>query len=43
MEKKHIDSALIFLTLALVIFGLVMMSSVSVYWSNSLTEKLVNK
>ena len=41
MEKKHIDATLVFLTLALVIFGLIMMSSVSVYWSNSLTEKLV--
>lgn len=41
MEKKHIDASLVFLTLALVIFGLIMMSSVSVYWSNSLTEKLV--
>ncbi len=43
MEKKHIDATLVFLTLALVIFWLVMMSSVSVYWSNSLTEKLVNR
>lgn len=43
MEKKHIDAPLVFLTLALVIFGLIMMSSVSVYWSRSLTEKLVNR
>lgn len=43
MEKKHIDATLIFLTLALVIFGLIMMSSVSVYWSNSLTTKLTER
>lgn len=42
MEKKHIDAPLVFLTLALVIFGLIIMSSVSVYWSRSLTERLVN-
>lgn len=43
MEKKHIDAPLVFLTLALVIFGLIMMSSVSVYWSNSLTTRLVER
>jgi cell division protein FtsW len=43
MEKKHIDAPLVFLTLALVIFGLIMMSSVSVYWSNSLTARLVER
>jgi len=43
MEKKHIDATLVFLTLALVIFGLIVMSSVSVYWSRSLTERLVNR
>lgn len=41
MEKKHIDATLVFLILALVIFGLVMMSSVSVYSSNTVTEKMV--
>jgi cell division protein FtsW len=43
MEKKHIDATLVFLTLSLVIFGLIMMSSVSVYWSNNLTTKLVER
>jgi cell division protein FtsW len=41
MEKKHIDATLVFLILALVIFGLIMMSSVSVYSSNTVTERMV--
>jgi len=41
MEKKHIDATLVFLILALVIFGLIMMSSVSVYSSNTVTTKMV--
>ncbi len=41
MEKKHIDATLVFLILALVIFWLIMMSSVSVYSSNTVTERMV--
>jgi len=41
MEKKHIDAPLVFMILALVIFWLIMMSSVSVYSSNSVTERMV--
>ena len=41
MEKKHIDTTLVFLILWLVIFGMVMISSVSVYSSFKVTSGMV--
>jgi cell division protein FtsW len=41
MQKKNIDTTLVFLILALVIFGMVMISSVSVYSSFKVTSTMV--
>jgi cell division protein FtsW (lipid II flippase) len=41
MQKKSIDTTLMFLILALVIFGMVMISSVSVYSSFKVTSRMV--
>ncbi|NRH20490.1 cell division protein FtsW [Candidatus Gracilibacteria bacterium] len=41
MQKKSIDTTLMFLILALVIFGMVMISSVSVYSSFKITSRMV--
>ncbi len=41
MQKKSIDTTLVFLILALVIFGMVMISSVSVYSSFKVTSRMV--
>ncbi len=41
MQKKTIDTTLMFLILALVIFGMVMISSVSVYSSFKVTSRMV--
>jgi cell division protein FtsW len=41
MQKKNIDTTLVFLILALVIFGMVMISSVSVYSSFKVTSAMV--
>ena len=41
MQKKSIDTTLVFLILALVIFGMIMISSVSVYSSFKLTSRMV--
>ena len=41
MQKKSIDTTLMFLTLALTIFGMVMISSVSVYSSFKVTARMV--
>jgi cell division protein FtsW len=41
MQKKSIDTPLVFLVLGLAIFGLVMISSVSVYGSFKLTSGMV--
>lgn len=41
MQKKSIDTTLVFLVLALVIFGMVMISSVSVYSSFKITSRMV--
>lgn len=43
MQKKHIDTTLVFLVLWLVIFGMVMISSVSVYSSFKVTSGMVAK
>lgn len=40
MQKKSIDTTLLFLVMGLVIFGMIMISSVSVYPSFKLTSKL---
>ena len=41
MQKKSIDTTLVFLILALVIFGMIMISSVSVYSSFKVTARMV--
>jgi len=41
MQKKSIDTTLVFMVLGLVIFGMVMISSVSVYSSFKVTSKMV--
>lgn len=41
MQKKSIDTTLVFLILGLVIFGMVMISSVSVYASFKVTSRMV--
>lgn len=41
MQKKSIDTTLVFLILALVIFGMIMISSVSVYSSFKVTSRMV--
>jgi cell division protein FtsW len=41
MQKKSIDTTLMFMVLALVIFGMVMISSVSVYSSFKVTSRMV--
>lgn len=43
MQKKSIDTTLVFAVLGLMIFGMVMISSVSVYSSYDLTAKMVNE
>ena len=43
MYKKTIDPYLVFIVMALVIFGVIMISSVSVYPSFKTTSYLVNK
>lgn len=43
MYKKTIDPYLVFIVIALVIFGVVMISSVSVYPSFKYTSQLVSK
>ena len=41
MQKKSIDSTLVFIVVALVIFGMIMISSVSVYPSFKITSRMV--
>lgn len=41
MQKKSIDATLVFLVLGLVIFGMIMISSVSVYSSFKVTSRMV--
>lgn len=41
MQKKSIDTTLLFLILGLVIFGMIMISSVSVYSSFKVTSRMV--
>jgi cell division protein FtsW (lipid II flippase) len=41
MQKKSIDTTLVFLILGLVIFGMIMISSVSVYSSFKVTSRMV--
>jgi cell division protein FtsW len=41
MQKKSIDTTLMFMILALAIFGMVMISSVSVYSSFKVTSRMV--
>lgn len=41
MQKKSIDTTLVFIVIALVIFGMIMISSVSVYPSFKITSKMV--
>jgi cell division protein FtsW len=41
MQKKSIDTTIVLLILALVIFGMVMISSVSVYSSFKVTSRMV--
>lgn len=41
MQKKSIDTTLMFMVLALVIFGMMMISSVSVYSSFKITSRMV--
>ena len=41
MQKKSIDSTLVFIVIALVIFGMIMISSVSVYPSFKITSRMV--
>ena len=43
MQKKSIDTPLIFIVIALVIFGMIMISSVSVYPSFKTTSRLVTQ
>lgn len=41
MQKKNIDTTLVFIVIALVIFGMIMISSVSVYPSFKITSRMV--
>ena len=41
MQKKSIDTTLVFIVIALVIFGMIMISSVSVYPSFKITSRMV--
>lgn len=41
MQKKSIDTTLVFIVIALVIFGMIMISSVSVYPSFKTTSRMV--
>ena len=43
MQKKSIDSTLVFIVIALVIFGMIMISSVSVYPSFKITSRMVSQ
>lgn len=43
MQKKNIDTTLVFIVIALVIFGMIMISSVSVYPSFKITSRLVTQ
>ena len=43
MQKKSIDTTLVFIVIALVIFGMIMISSVSVYPSFKITSRLVTQ
>lgn len=43
MQKKSIDTTLLFLVLGLTIFGMIMISSVSVYSSFKVTSTMMNK
>ncbi len=43
MQKKNIDTTLVFIVIALVIFGMIMISSVSVYPSFKITSKMVSQ
>lgn len=43
MYKKSIDTTLVFIVIALVIFGMIMISSVSVYPSFKITSQMVSR